>query len=97
MGEIINCEIGNQNNVTETEVKLPIRRQSKFKSIIHSYRGFLNNRWLSDNTRWNQLRFVNEVMENPELTKTDGLSDLEFIVHRKTKINNNIQMITVGI
>jgi len=97
MGEIINCEIGNQNNVTETEVKLPIRRQSKFKSIIHSYHGFLNNRWLSDNTRWNQLRFVNEVMENPELTKTDGLSDLEFIVHRKTKINNNIQMITVGI
>jgi hypothetical protein len=97
MGEIINCEIVTEDIISETEIQLPLRRPSKFKSINHSPNGFLNNRWLDDNTRWNQLRFVNEVIENSEITKTDGLSDLQFVVHRKTKINNNIQMITVGI
>ena len=97
IGEIINCEIVKEDIISETEVHIPLRKHSTFKSIIHSYHGFLNNRWLDDNTRWNQLRFVNEVMENSEITKTDGLSDLQFVVHRKTKIDNNIQIITVGI
>jgi hypothetical protein len=55
------------------------------------------NRWKTDNTRWNQLRLVNEVMENPELTKSDGLSDLNFVEHNKRKLDRNIQIITVGI
>lgn len=99
MGEIINCEIVKQDilELSDTEVKIPFRRPSTFKSIIHNYHGFLGNRWKTDSTRWNQLRFVNEVIENPEITKIDGLSDLQFVVHRKTKLDNNIQMITVGI
>ena len=63
----------------------------------HTYHGFAGNRWKDDNTRWNQLRFINEVIKNPELTKTDGLSDLQFILHKKIKLAKNIQMITVGI
>jgi hypothetical protein len=97
MGYIINCEIAEEDLVTETDMKIPHRRYSKFKSIKHDNNGFVNNRWKDDNTRWNQLRFVNEVCENPELTKTDGLSDLQFVVHRKEKLDRNMEMITVGI
>jgi hypothetical protein len=97
MGHIINCEIAEEDLVTETDMKIPHRRYSTFKSIKHDNNGFVNNRWKDDNTRWNQLRFVNEVCENPELTKTDGISDLQFVVHRKEKLDRNMEMITVGI
>jgi hypothetical protein len=97
LGNIINCEISESDTINDVDFNIPYRRYSKFKSIKHENNGFNGNRWKTDNTRWNQLRLVNEVMENPELTKTDGLSDLNFVEHNKRKIDKNIQIITVGI
>jgi len=97
IGNIINCEIADEEIISETETQIPYRRPSIFNSINHNHHGFIGNRWKDDNTRWNQLRFINEVCENPELTKTDGLSDLQFAVHRKEKLDKNVEMITVGI
>ena len=99
IGKISNCEIHTQDifESAETEIQIPYRRESTFNSMNHTYHGFAGNRWKDDNTRWNQLRFINEVIKNPELTKTDGLSDLQFILHKKIKLAKNIQMITVGI
>ena len=93
LGNIINCEISENDKIDDVYFNIPHRRYSVFKSLKHENNGFNGNRWKTDNTRWNQLRLVNEVMENPELTKEDGLSDLNFVEHNKRKLDKNIQII----
>jgi hypothetical protein len=95
-GEIVNCEIVDYEFEDYKEIKIPYRRNSLFQSLKHEENGFLNNRWKDDNTRWNQLRFHNEVSNNDELVCGDGLSDLQFIEHGLTK-ENNITHINVGV
>ena len=95
-GEIVNCDIKKLRLPEYTEVKIPHRRESTFYALSHEENGFLNNRWKDDNTRWNQLRFHNEVSNNDELVCGDGLSDLQFIEHGLTK-ENNITHINVGV
>lgn len=95
-GEIINCEI-TKNKIEEHKIiKVPYRRKSLFKLLTHEENGFLNNRWKDDCTRWNQLRFLNEVSKNDELLFNEGLSDLKFTEHGKTK-ENKITQVVVGI
>jgi len=95
-GKIVNCEIISQEYTNYKEVKIPYRRRSLFKSLKHEENGFLGNRWKDQATRWNQLRFHNEVSLNTDLMKEDGLSDLNFIEHGKTH-NNKILHVNVGI
>jgi hypothetical protein len=95
-GNIVKCEIIKQKYTDCVEVKIPHRRISLFKSLKHEENGFLGNRWKDQATRWNQLRFHNEVSLNTNLMKTDGLSDLNFIEHGKT-YNNKILHVNVGI
>jgi hypothetical protein len=97
MGEIINCEIIEMETPNTIEFEIPHRRESLFKSLKHDENGFIGNRWKDDNTRWNQLRFTNEIIENTNLTKHDGLSDLKFIEYGVEKVNDNFQIINVGI
>ena len=95
-GKIMNCEIVGQRYGDYTEVKIPHRRRSLFKSLKHDENGFLGNKWKDQATRWNQLRFHNEVFLNNELIKTDGLSNLEFVEHGKTH-KGKILHVNVGI
>ena len=44
----------------------------------------------------NQLRFHNEISKNENLTKEDGLSDLQFIEHGK-KHKGKILHVNVGV
>ena len=94
--KIMNCEVIAQRFKDYTDVKIPFRRKSTFKSLKHEENGFLGNRWKDQATRWNQLRFHNEVSLNYDLMKTDGLNDLQFIEHSKTR-KNNITHITIGL
>jgi hypothetical protein len=93
---IKNCDIIKSTYTEFTEVKIPHRRPSTFDSLIHESNGFLNNKWKDQATRWNQLRFINEVSVNDELLENDGLSTLEFIEHGIIK-EEKIYQITVGI
>ncbi len=95
-GKIMNCEIVGQRYGEFTEVKIPHRRKSLFKSLKHDENGFLGNKWKDQATRWNQLRFHNEVFLNNDLIKTDGLSNLEFVEHGKTH-KGKILHVNVGI
>lgn len=95
-GIIVNCEITELDLDEYTEVKIPHRRKSLFKSLIHEENGFLGNKWKDQATRWNQLRFHNEVSINKELLNNDGLSNLEFVEYGVIK-NNKITEINVGI
>ena len=95
-GQIRKCEIVNLNLTEYKEVKIPYRRKSLFKSLIHNENGFLGNKWKDQATRWNQLRYHNEISVNTDLTNEDGLNTLEFIEHGKTK-DKKITEINVGI
>lgn len=95
-GIIVNCEMIDENYDEFTNVKIPYRRPSIFKSLKHEENGFFNNKWKDKATRWNQLRYYNEVSVNDDLLKNDGLSDLEFIEYGKIT-TNNITHINIGI
>lgn len=95
-GEIVNCEIVNLTFDEYKTIKIPHRRQSTFLLLPHEENGFENNKWKDQATRWNQLRFLNEVSTNTELLENDGLSDLQFVEHGKT-INKNIIQVNVGL
>ncbi len=96
-GEIVACEIIESNSYDELDFPIPFRRKSRFESLKHEENGFIGNRWKNSCTRWNQLRFINEVLQNSELTKNDGLSTLKFIEHGVKKLDRNIRLINVGI
>jgi hypothetical protein len=85
-GVIQDCGIEKNNHQEFKEVKIPIRRPSKFLLLKHESNGFVDNKWKDDATRWNQLRFYNEVFKNKIID--DGLSDLKFKEYGKVKVNN---------
>jgi hypothetical protein len=95
-GIIIKCEIVDSNYDEFTEVKIPYRRPSLFKSLPHEQNGFLGTKWKDQATRWNQLRFLNEVSINKELLYNDGLSDLDFVQHGLMRDNKTYHAI-IGI
>jgi hypothetical protein len=77
-------------------IKIPHRRNSLFSLLHHTNNGFHKNKWKNQVTRWNQLRFFNEVVPN-NLIENDGLSNLEFIEYGKRIIENNILHVNIGI
>lgn len=95
-GQIVNCEILDLTLNNKREIKIPYRRDSVFITQYHEDNGFFQNKWKHQATRWNQLRFYNEVSKNDELLDNDGLSTLEFVEYGKIT-NNNLTHINVGI
>ncbi len=95
-GMITNCEIVDLELNKSRKVKVPHRRESTFISLPHEENGFYQNKWRHQATRWNQLRFYNEVSKNDELLENDGLSDLDYVLYGKI-VENNITHINVGI
>ena len=95
-GEIVNCEIAEKDIPEYTEVKIPYRRKGLFKSLKHDENGFDGQKWKDKHTRYNQLRFVNEVSNHISLINRDGLSTLKYHLYGKSKKDNIIHM-NVGI
>ena len=95
-GDIIGCEIVESDFLPHCEIQIPNRRNSIFKSLPHEENGFLGNKWKDISTRYNQLRFVNEVSNHSSLLYKDGLDSLEFTEYGKIN-ENNITHINVGI
>jgi hypothetical protein len=93
---IVNCEIGFDETPEINLVTIPCRRKGLFESLRHENNGFSDGEWKTEFTRWNQLRFYNEVRLNHTLTNDDGLSDLEFN-EWGLKRDNKVVHINVGI
>lgn len=96
-GEIINCEVVEEEISNYVEIKVPYRRDSIFNSLPHEENGFVNNGWKDQSTRWNQLRFYNEVCKNKELVFNEGLTTLEFVEHGIIDDEENVKIVKVGI
>jgi hypothetical protein len=75
---------------------IPFRRSSKLLKLEHDDCGFNDGRWRDDNSRWNQLRYNNEVQIGHRDNIEDGLSTLQFKLHSRNKENNIIHL-NVGI
>lgn len=95
-GKIYNCEIVDMEVEEFTEITVPVRRKSLFENLAHEENGFYRNRWKDDNTRWNQLRFHNEVLAHDELLFDNGLSNLQYKEHF-FKREGSIIHVNVGI
>ena len=95
-GKMFNVDF-NLFSIPETYTNYkPIRRKSIIEKLSHEGSGFVGGRWKSDLTRWNQLRFNNEVINDRYKDIEDGLSTCEYILHSKVKDKNVIHL-KVGI
>lgn len=95
-GEIINCEIVKLDIDDYTEIEIPYRRNGLFKSLKHDENGFDGQKWKDNHTRYNQLRFNNEVSNHISLINKDGLSTLEYHTYGINK-EQKTTTINVGI
>lgn len=100
---------GKGNHMTLNEVDLtsydldlfnysfvPHRRDSILRKLDHKDLGFNNGRWSNDLTRWNQLRFTNEVLRGSHSNLVDGLSTCKFKLHNRS-VKESITYLKVGI
>ncbi len=76
--------------------KVPFRRESKIRRLKHEDSGFADGKWKHDMTRWNQIRFNNEIVNDPDYNIEDGLSTCTFIKHSRNQKGKIIHL-TVGI
>lgn len=95
-GEIVNCELDTEDINESKVIQIPKRRESIFTLLPHEENGFFENKWKSQATRWNQLRFINEISNNERLIGSDGLRRLPFTEHGKIK-ESNIMQVNIGI
>jgi hypothetical protein len=95
-GKIFNCEIADIKLPKYNQIKIPNRRNSTFHSLKHEENGFFENKWKDQSTRWNQLRFHNEILRDKSRVSDDGLSDLQFVEHGRTR-EHNITHVKIGI
>ena len=75
---------------------IPFRRNSKLLKLKHDDCGFNDGRWRDDNSRWNQLRYNNEVQLGHHNDIDDGLSTCTYTLYSKTK-DNKITHLNIGI
>lgn len=95
-GRITNCEIVGYLLDDTKKITIPYRRNSTFKLIPHEENGFVKGAWKSGTTRFNQLRYFNEVIRGHKPTKEDGLNSCQFKELNSVRIKNQTH-ITVSI
>jgi hypothetical protein len=95
-GKIMNCEIVGYQIEDTKPIYIPHRKDCTFKLIEHEENGFVNGSWKNITTRYNQLKYINEVAPGHKNTKDDGLSTLTFKELNKASVGNQTH-ITVSI
>lgn len=80
----------------KVDIHFPYRRKSTVRKLKHPGNGFNGGRWESDLTRWNELKFINEVSKGYANTSEDGLADLTFTLHNKERSDDK-KVITMNI
>lgn len=95
-GEIVNCEIVGYDTLDYKMIDAPFRRKSSFQLMHHEENGYVNMGWKHETTRYNQIRFYNEVQKGYVNTKNDGISTCRYTEHGLVKKYNQTR-VTVGI
>jgi hypothetical protein len=92
-GVIKNCEIVPLDNEGTRRIPAPFRRVGRFRLIEHENSGFKKDSWQDVNTRYNQLKFNNEVKNNWHDPVREGLNSLEFKLHSSTAVGKIITLV----
>ena len=92
-GRITNCEIVGYLLDDTKKITIPYRRSSTFKLIPHEENGFVKGAWKSGTTRFNQLRYFNEVVRGHKPTKEDGLNSCQFKELNSARIKNQTHIL----
>jgi len=95
-GIVNNCGMAGVSTEKNKIIYIPHRRDCTFELLPHEENGFVNGSWKNITTRYNQLRYINEVAPGHKNTKHDGLSNLEFKELSKSTVGNQTH-ITVSI
>lgn len=95
-GQIFNCEIVDYNFEATKTIFVPHRRDCTFGLIPHEENGYVNGSWKSMTTRYNQMKYYNELLRGSKNTREDGLNNCTFKEHSKTSVDNQTHII-VGI
>lgn len=81
---------------TEIDSTIPYRRKGSIYKLPHPDNGYVEGRWRSDLTRWNQLRYNNEVKRGVYNKSKDGLQDCEYLTHSK-QFRDKVLHLNIGI
>jgi hypothetical protein len=96
-GLVINCEMVGYTFDQVKTIDIPFRRPSTFKIMPHEENGYVvGSGWKNITTRYNQLRFYNEVLKGGWDTKNEGLNSCHYKETVYTRVNNET-FITVEI
>lgn len=95
-GKIVNCEIVEYDFDKIKLTHIPFRRDCSFKLLKHDENGFVNGSWKDQTTRYNQMKYYNEVLRGHKNTKDDGLSNCTYKEHSYSHVDNQ-KHIVVGI
>ena len=96
-GKLVNIQCDKFITRETRDGYIPFRRRSKLEFLKHDNNGFDGGRWISDLTRWNQLRYNNEVLNGVYDETKDGLSTMRVVVQGRNKPSENIVHLNVGI
>lgn len=91
-GKIVNCELVKYDCPNDRKVYIPYRRESDYKTMEHEDQGFLKTGWKDITTRYNQLRFMNEVRRGYRKPSDDGLNNCKYRVLTHSNVRNQTQL-----
>jgi hypothetical protein len=91
-GIINNCEIVGFTYDEYNELKVPYRRDCEFELLPHDENGYENGGWKYETTRYNQLRFHNEVLSGSVNIDNDGLNNCTYKEYGKLHVDKLIHI-----
>jgi hypothetical protein len=92
-GVINGCEITGYTFDDFKSKQVPHRRNSTFELMSHNENGYVGNGWKEITTRYNQLKYHNEVTIGYKDTKNDGLNNCNFKEHSYNHVNNQSHIV----
>jgi hypothetical protein len=92
-GIINECEIIGYTFDDVKSKQVPHRRNGKFELLPHEENGYVGNGWKEITTRYNQLKYHNEVTTGYKDTKNDGLSNCKFKEHSFNHVGNQSHVV----
>ena len=78
-----NIYLYKDNQSFKTFLPKPHRREGRFQSLKHKTNSSFGNKWVHKETRKNQIKYYNEVRENIDDFRIDGLNTLRFTEIKK--------------
>ena len=82
---LFNASIDKPNYDDTQILYTPHRRDSILRRLKHESNGFDGGRWTSDLTRWNELRYFNEVLTGYKHPSNDGYNTVKYKINSREK------------